>query len=599
MKPLISVCIPSFNYGRYIENAVDSVLRQTYPNIEVVITDNGSTDDSIARLTARYGDDERVRVIENGRNIGLVPNFNHALAHARGEFVLWLCADDWLLRDHLTRLAALFDAEPAIDVVYSGVYFADEQQRIYAVKAQSNMFPVDYIDARDELVEMLATYCQLCLPSALFRRALFDEVGAMDPAIPICADWELIIRLAVRGKRFAYLNEPSAVVRVHDGNASGKAFHNSGGYVAELLTILEKFVDDPGFAPALRQPGNALRFVETMITSTIQTIGYDPFDSAIGERLERLRENMDAPHRRAPATVSEARISVIVTATGPPPLTLRAIESVVTQTHSQVEIVVVDQAAISLRHMLRDRWPERIAYLRLPAPGPLGAARNFGLRMARGSAIAFLDDDNTFDPEHLATLAAAMDTAGTPIAVAPARIIIERPDPALTAIEPIAQITGVFRERLDDPADIGLIANGIALNSLLIDRHAIDAAGEFNASVALLEDFDFIVRLGTANAMTFARDISLSLRLRLGLDGHTLYSLAPFYLPTLDALYAARPGPLALESRRQWHRALVAAALADIEVGRSRVEGIAELMGVLSGRRFIELSSVLVPAEIL
>jgi len=134
MKPLISVQIPSYNYGRFIEQSVDSVLAQTYENFEVIVTDNRSSDTTMQILRARYGSDPRVRIFENETNIGLTENFNRALAHARGEFVVWLCADDWFLSNHLARLEEVFAHHPALDVVYTNIYFADERGRAFGIK---------------------------------------------------------------------------------------------------------------------------------------------------------------------------------------------------------------------------------------------------------------------------------------------------------------------------------------------------------------------------------------------------------------------------------------------------------------------------------
>ena len=134
MKPLISVLIPSYNYGRFIEQSVDSVLAQTYENFEVIVTDNRSTDATMQILRERYGSDPRVRIFENETNIGLVANFNRALSHARGQFVVWLCADDWFLSNHLARLEEVFAHHPALDVVYTNIYFADERGRACGIK---------------------------------------------------------------------------------------------------------------------------------------------------------------------------------------------------------------------------------------------------------------------------------------------------------------------------------------------------------------------------------------------------------------------------------------------------------------------------------
>ena len=91
MNPLISVLIPSYNYGRFIEQSVDSVLAQTYENFEVIVTDNRSTDATMQMLRERYGSDPRVRIFENETNIGLVANQPGALARTRRIRRLAVC----------------------------------------------------------------------------------------------------------------------------------------------------------------------------------------------------------------------------------------------------------------------------------------------------------------------------------------------------------------------------------------------------------------------------------------------------------------------------------------------------------------------------
>jgi len=120
-------------------------LAQTYKNFEVIVTDNRSTDATMQILRERYGSDPRVRI-------------NRARSHARGEFVVWLCADDWFLSNHLARLADVFAHHPALHVVYTNIYFADERGRAFGIKAGTSQLAFDYVDIRDELPEILATF---------------------------------------------------------------------------------------------------------------------------------------------------------------------------------------------------------------------------------------------------------------------------------------------------------------------------------------------------------------------------------------------------------------------------------------------------------
>ena len=149
--PLISVLIPNFNYVKYVATAVDSALAQTYPNVEVVVSDNCSTDGAWELLDERYGDDPRVRLYRNATNIGMARNFDRLLELARGRYVMCLSSDDFLFPQHLAQLEAGFASDPQLDVVYCHAYFAYEDGTVYATRALPGQFPVDFVDARDEL----------------------------------------------------------------------------------------------------------------------------------------------------------------------------------------------------------------------------------------------------------------------------------------------------------------------------------------------------------------------------------------------------------------------------------------------------------------
>jgi glycosyltransferase involved in cell wall biosynthesis len=94
--PLVSIIITTYNYAHVVATAIESALGQDYPNFEVVIMDNASTDDTPA-VIRRYTADPRVHSIRNPENIGLTPNHNAGLREARGQYVSFLSADDWLM----------------------------------------------------------------------------------------------------------------------------------------------------------------------------------------------------------------------------------------------------------------------------------------------------------------------------------------------------------------------------------------------------------------------------------------------------------------------------------------------------------------------
>lgn len=112
-----SVLVSSYNYGPYVGEAVASALDQTLPPIEVIVVDDGSTDDSVARLRTRFGGDARVRIVEQA-NAGQLSAWITGFALSRGEFIALLDSDDLWEPDHLAAMARVFQNDPSVDFVY-------------------------------------------------------------------------------------------------------------------------------------------------------------------------------------------------------------------------------------------------------------------------------------------------------------------------------------------------------------------------------------------------------------------------------------------------------------------------------------------------
>lgn len=585
--PLISVAIPSYNYARYITTAIDSVLAQSYPNVEIVVTDNGSTDDTSAVVAGRYRGDARVRFSVNQTNLGIVGNFNAALAAASGDFVQFLSADDWLLPEHLARLADVLLRHPEVDLVYSGVYFADARERIFGVRAERSQLTFDYIDIRDELPEMLTGVPPLCLPAALFRRALFSELGPMDPGVPIAADWELAVRFAAAGKRFAYLWEPSCVVRVHDENASGLEFNRSGQIVADMIAIFEKYIDHPSMARLRGREREALGYLRGNYDYNRRTFGGAFFTPELEARCTAICEKLAAAAARyEPARVREGTISVVMAAAGPPESTIRAIDSVAAQVAANWQIVVVDQGSLPLRHRLRAHpaW-ERIAYARLPSRVPVGAALNLGVRLARGEYLAFLDSDERYAPGHLDGLCAAVARTGCEVVASSARLVVERSNAHYTDFEYLQSVEGLFRGPNDSPA-MAVFANALPLGAILHHRRVFGMAGGFDENALLLEDFDYLSRLQSVARIAVVEPATLDVHVRLGLSGQKLGAFGLHrYAAALEALYAARDVEPAFEPYRTAQRVAIAGLAERFDELVGTPEGLIEVYATLAGRR--------------
>ena len=249
--PLISVIVPTFNRAAYVRDAVVSVLAQTYHPVELIVVDDGSTDNTAAVLAA-YRDDRRVTVLAT-ENRGVAAARNAGLAVARGEFVAFLDSDDVLTPDGLAlRLRACQRLPVGSAGVFSDYYraFSGFDRDPVTFFGQSG-FSAQLTGAEgfsecvdhgmglhllgDGFAQALAHSNLANLPGALLRRAAVLDVGGFDASLRQSEDWDLFLRLL--GKyRLGCLTVPTAVVRFWvTGLTADRA-----GMLGSMLTILAR-----------------------------------------------------------------------------------------------------------------------------------------------------------------------------------------------------------------------------------------------------------------------------------------------------------------------------------------------------------------------
>jgi glycosyltransferase involved in cell wall biosynthesis len=221
-RELVSVVIPSYNYGRFVTLAVDSALAQTYPNIEVIVVDDGSKDDTRERL-APYGDRVRYIYQENG---GLSAARNTGIRHARGTWVALLDADDlWHPQKIETQLGAIEGREPF--ALVGSPSAAEMPDRLGPAPE------VRPLGVRDFLAAM-----PFGPSSTLIRRDRFEEVGLFDEGLKFVEDRDMWLRIAVRFP-IAQVLSPCWWYRMHPNQLN----KNPGGTYATHRKVLAKFFE--------------------------------------------------------------------------------------------------------------------------------------------------------------------------------------------------------------------------------------------------------------------------------------------------------------------------------------------------------------------
>jgi glycosyltransferase involved in cell wall biosynthesis len=203
----VSVVIPCYNGARYLREALDSALAQTHGDVEILVADDGSTDDSVAIATS-YG--TRIRCLRQP-NAGPSAARNLALRAASGEYVALLDADDLHHPTKLARQVAVLQARPEIGVVYCGWRLVDDTGR----ELPERGWPAVEGDVLERLV-----LGNLVHPvTVLMRRDLVDRVGGFDERCPVNEDWDLFLRAGRQGARWACVDEALCDYRLHPGQS--------------------------------------------------------------------------------------------------------------------------------------------------------------------------------------------------------------------------------------------------------------------------------------------------------------------------------------------------------------------------------------------
>lgn len=219
--PVITIVTPSFNQGRFIGQAVNSVLSQGVPDVEHLIFDAGSTDETI-RVLKSFGDSiQWVSEPDKGQSDAV----NKGLKAATGEFIGWLNSDDIFYPGSFKAVLNVFETMPQVDILYGMADHIDEANNVIEPYYNEEW---NYGRLRD--------VCFICQPAVFFRKSIVERFGVLDERLRYCMDYEYWLRIG-RKKPFYYLKQKLAGSRLY------KETKTLGSAVAVHKEILHMFKD--------------------------------------------------------------------------------------------------------------------------------------------------------------------------------------------------------------------------------------------------------------------------------------------------------------------------------------------------------------------
>jgi glycosyltransferase involved in cell wall biosynthesis len=199
----VSIVTPSYNQGQFIERTLLSVANQTGVEIEHVVFDGGSTDNTV-EILKRFSPPV---VWVSKKDKGQTDAVNQGIRVTDGEIIGWLNSDDVYYPGIIARVVDYFNAHPEIDVVYGMADHIDQEDHAF------ESYPSEPWD-----LERLKDTCFICQPAVFFRRRIVQAHGILDESLNYCMDYEYWLRLGKAGVRFAYLKEKLAGSRLYAEN---------------------------------------------------------------------------------------------------------------------------------------------------------------------------------------------------------------------------------------------------------------------------------------------------------------------------------------------------------------------------------------------
>ena len=283
-RPLVSVIVPTYNYGRFIEETLECLRAQTYVNWECIVVDDGSTDDTAERVSHFIEQDARFKFLrqENARQAAAK---NNGLWNSAGQYIQFLDADDLIEPQKFAKQVEFLEAHPEVDIIYGSMrYFKTEtpDERLYWVWGENKPWMPETSGSGKEVLTALVRQNIMVINSPLIRRRVVDAVGLFDNRLPPAEDWDYWLRCAAAGMCFQFEDLPGtlALVRWHSSSSS----YDRRRMYSSMMLIREKVEALTSDEEVLSLNREHMR--KDQQTLALETISHGPLSDCLREMIK-------------------------------------------------------------------------------------------------------------------------------------------------------------------------------------------------------------------------------------------------------------------------------------------------------------------------
>jgi glycosyltransferase involved in cell wall biosynthesis len=384
LQPKISIIIPVYNGSNYLREAIDSALAQTYKNLEIIVINDGSTDNGATEKIAKaYGGRIRYYAKKNG---GVATALNMGIKKSKGEYISWLSHDDIYEPDKVllefNELRGLKDS-----VVYSSYTCIDGGNNfLYKVDLEEVHGPTNLSNGFYAVFQGCLNGCTLMLP-----RSIFEKIGYFNESLHYTQDYDFWNRLALGGIRFIFINDFLVKSRVHKNQNSLTAPKNQ----EECDNLWIRLVGEISEKEIIQSFGSRLNFLK-IVKSLADGNGYRKVsdhltDLVIKETKKSLQIYRDKP-----------LVTIIIPCLNQGQYLKKAIESSLNQFYQKIEIIVINDGSNDKTDYVAKEFEKKglVKYLKHENKG-VSYSRNLALKKSKGDFIQFLDADDLLTPDKI------------------------------------------------------------------------------------------------------------------------------------------------------------------------------------------------------
>lgn len=411
-QPLVSVVIPTYNREKTLRNAIESVLGQSYANLELIIADDCSTDRTETLVKSMMEKDNRIKYIRGEKNAGAGGARNLGASIAAGEYITFNDSDSVWRTDKLEKQLAVFEENPEAGLVFHAFTVIDENGE--EISRPFKELPEDFNE--ETMLQYLLLTPLAGTPTMMIPMQVWKETGGFDEKRRTLEDYELSLRIAAK-YQVCYIHDSLLT----DYYSAGSVNSNWQEGIKTCFYILEEFADEYKLYDAIRQMRIFLMWDTCMEAGEEEFFKkqFRSYAEAVGENLNQLGRKMYAYVKESGQSEREwdifgdkqecekcqdPLVSVVIPTYNREKVLQNAMDSVLEQSYTNLELIIADDCSgdnteILVKNMMEQ--DSRIKYIKAAKNMGAAAARNLGASIATGDYIAFNDSDAIWQKEKL------------------------------------------------------------------------------------------------------------------------------------------------------------------------------------------------------